>query len=376
MRKIRVLIVDDAIVVRKVLSTALAADDALEVVGQAENGLIALERIKTLTPDLVVLDVEMPVMDGLTAVTEIRKIWRRLPVIMYSTLTERGAIATLEALGRGATDYATKPDGVGSPQGAVAQIKDVLIPKIKALCKREIERSERENPTTTSAVPVRPVSTPVARAVPAPRPSSGLRRVEIIVIASSTGGPQALDALIPLLPANLPVPMVLVQHMPAKFTKVMAEQLAARAKIRVREIAGGETLEAGTLYVAPGDRHVVLARTARGCKLQTNQDPPEEACRPSANVLFRSAAQEFQGAVLSVVMTGMGQDGLAGVRELRPLGARVIVQDEASSVVWGMPGAVARAGLADEILPLADMAEAIVREVSFGRAVRTVLPVA
>lgn len=349
MAKIRVLVVDDAVVFRRLVSEELAADPAIEVVGTAANGKIALAKMTQVNPDLVILDVEMPEMDGLTALREIRKIYPKLPVIMFSSLTERGATETLDALALGATDYFAKPTTVGGLDASLQVLRDELIPEIKALCGRGTR--------STEAIP--------AAAPPRPRVRSG--PIEVVTIGCSTGGPNALAELFAGFPADFPVPIVLVQHMPPMFTRLLAERLSAQFPIRFEEGRSGGSLQPGHAWIAPGDFHMITVRDEQQTRVLLHQDPPENSCRPAADVLFRSVAQAFGPATLAVVLTGMGQDGLRGCEAIKAAGGQVLAQDEATSVVWGMPGFVARAGLADRVLPLGQMAGEIVRRVRTGR---------
>jgi two-component system chemotaxis response regulator CheB len=347
--RIRVLIVDDAVVVRRMLSDELAADPALEIAGVAANGRIALAKLPQVNPDLVILDVEMPELDGLATLREIRKSCPKLPVIMFSALTERGAAATLDALALGATDYFAKP--AGGMEASLRVIRDELIPSIKALCGKS---------------PVQLVAQP-DKSLPDQAPT-GL--VNIVAIGTSTGGPNALSEMIAALPADLPVPLVIVQHMPPMFTRLLAERLSAQSAVKVEEGRSGGMLRPAHAWIAPGDFHMVVAREANQTRIVLNQDPPENSCRPAADVLFRSVAQSFGASALAVVLTGMGQDGLRGSEAIRVAGGQVLVQDEPTSVVWGMPGFVARAGLANRILPLGLIASEVVRRVRAGRGVR------
>ena len=349
MPKLRVLIVDDAVVVRKILTEALSGDADLEVV-TAANGRIALAKIPQVNPDLVTLDVEMPEMDGLTTIRELRKLYPKLPVIMFSTLTERGASVTLDALTAGANDYVTKPANVGSVAEAFARIKSELIPKIKALCGiREIAPAD-----------LPPVKAVMRRPAPA-------GAIEVVAIGVSTGGPNALSDLLPRLPRDLPVPIVIVQHMPPIFTKLLADRLATQCAIGVKEGAMGMRLSPGQAIIAPGGCHMVVQRLGNHVLVGTNMDSPQNSCRPSVDVLFRSVATVYGGRTLAVILTGMGSDGLRGCIQLREAGARIVVQDEASSVVWGMPGFVSAAKLADKELPLGEIAAEIVRCVNLQR---------
>lgn len=347
MPAIRVLIVDDAVVIRRLLADCLAGDPEIEVVGTAPNGQIALAKIPQLNPDLITLDLEMPVLDGLQTLTAIRKTYWKLPVIMFSTLTESGASATLEALALGASDYATKPANVGSVGLAIQRVRDELIPKIKALCGRRA-------PTASPFLPGG-----AARPSPCAPPASG--RVDLVAIGVSTGGPNALARLLPQLAAGFPVPVVIVQHMPPLFTRMLAERLATLSGLPTREGLTGARLRPGEVWVAPGGFHLEVELTTDGVGLRTTEAPPENSCRPAVDVLFRSVVAAYGPRVLGVVLTGMGQDGLRGCELIREAGGRVLAQDEASSVVWGMPGAVCRAGLADKVLPLENMAPEINR---------------
>ncbi len=375
MRRIRVLVVDDAVVVRRMVSDLLAADPQIEVVGTAANGRIALQKIVQLTPDLLTLDVEMPEMDGLETVVEIRKTWKTLPVIMFSTLTERGGQSTLDALTRGATDYVTKPANVGSVSIAQQRIRDELIPKIKTLCAGVLAAAPVPAPAAApSAAPAgtraaAPVATTATRTPAAGGPSVKLATggspfaPDIVAIGTSTGGPNALLEVIPKLPAQFPVPVVITQHMPPMFTRLLAERLSSHSRNPVREAAEGDVIRPGTVWVAPGDHHLVLQRQGDQVVATLSQAPPENSCRPAVDPMLRSVVDCYGGRVLSVILTGMGQDGLRGSELVHDAGGSVIAQDEASSVVWGMPGFVARSGIANAVLPLSAVAAAIVARV-------------
>ncbi len=362
MRKIRVMVVDDAVVVRRIVTDVLAADPDIEVVGTAPNGRLALAKLAQLAPDLITLDIEMPELDGLETLVELRKSHPRLPVIMFSTLTERGASATLEALARGASDYVTKPANVGSVTLAKERIRDELIPKIRALCGRMALPPK-------PVVPVVPAAPRQANPVVTPRPALP-QRMDVLVIGVSTGGPNALAELIPKLPAEFPMPIAIVQHMPPVFTKFLADRLASSSKLAVREGEEGGVLEPGVVWVAPGNYHMVLRRDGDQVRIALNQAPPENSCRPAVDPLFRSAVELFGNRTLGLILTGMGQDGLIGAGAIRTAGGQVLAQDEATSVVWGMPGAVAGAGLADLILPLDRIVGELVQRAGVGRLPR------
>ncbi len=356
-RKIRVLVVDDSTVIRRLLTDALASDPQIEVAGTAANGKIALAKIPQVNPDVITLDMEMPEMDGITTLVEIRKLYPKLPVIMFSTLTQRGAEATLDALAKGANDYVTKPANVGSVTAAMQSVKTELVPRVKAFCPWFAQAIQSRIVQTT-----RPV---LARQVPAPslRPT----RIDIVAIGCSTGGPNALQAIIPSLRADFPVPIVVVQHMPPIFTKHLATRLDGLSQVDVCEAQRGETLHPGGVWIAPGDFHMTLNRRGANVCVDLNQGTPENSCRPAVDVLFRSVTDLYGANVLSVVLTGMGQDGLRGCEASEASGGQIIIQDEATSVVWGMPGAVARSGIKSTMLPLNRIAVELNRRVSFGR---------
>ncbi len=347
MKRIRVLVVDDSVVVRRILREVLVADPEIEVVGVAANGRIALSMIEQLTPDIVTLDIEMPEIDGLEVLRLLRTTMPRLPVIMFSTLTQRGASATLDALTLGARDYVTKPANVGSVGSGIERIREDLLPKIKALCGiREIAAPTLQ--ATVRTLPARP---------------AGKLPIEIVAIGTSTGGPNALAEVLQHLPADFPVPVVVVQHMPPTFTRFLAERLNSSCHLRVVEAGADELIHAGKIWIAPGDYHMSVYAAGTKRRLRTHQAAPENSCRPAVDVLFRSVAETYAGRSMAVVMTGMGQDGLRGAERLREAGAHILAQDELTSVVWGMPGFVAGAGLADQVLPLPEIAPAIVRRV-------------
>jgi two-component system chemotaxis response regulator CheB len=272
---------------------------------------------------------------------------------MFSTLTERGATATLDALALGASDYATKPSNTGSPAVAIERIRKELIRKIKALC-------------GVAPLKLPPLAGFRPAVKVAPRSDA---RIEIVAIGTSTGGPNALTALLPQLPADFPVPIVIVQHMPPLFTRLLAERLNTLARLEVQEGKTGQKLQRGQVWIAPGDQHMTVARRGNEFVLGINHDAQENSCRPAVDVLFRSVAHTYGANALAVVLTGMGADGTRGSADIREAGGEVIAQDEASSVVWGMPGNVVAANQADHIYPLGGIAPEVVRRVSMRRAV-------
>ena len=353
MGKTRILIVDDSVVIRRMLTNILPSDPDLEVVGSAPNGLIALAKISQLNPDVVILDIEMPEMDGLEMLSALRKTHPHLPVIIFSVHTERGTAATLEALTLGANDYVTKPANLGSAAAAEQQVRGELIPKIKLYV-----GAVTGSPALGGLVP----GGPGKRSLPA-APDRCSQRVDVVVVGLSTGGPNALVELLPQFPADFPVPLLIVQHMPPVFTKLLADRLASKSHLRVAEGNSNQVLKTGHAWLAPGDFHMVVERNGQAVRIRTHKGPPENSCRPAVDALFRSVAEIYGPHVLAVVMTGMGQDGLRGCKNIHDAGGQILVQDEASSVVWGMPGLVANAGLADKVLPLNQLGAEIVRRV-------------
>ena len=352
MAGIRVLVVDDSVVIRKVLCQALAGDPGIEVAASAADGSIALTKIPLVHPDLITLDVEMPGMSGLETLGAIRKAYPSLPVIMFSTLTERGAAITLEALSLGASDYVTKPQKTGSLEQTLVRINAELIPKVKELCRKRVGGETR-----------RVLASEAGKAASTKR--KGLpERVDIVAIGTSTGGPNALAAILPALAGEFPVPVVVVQHMPPMFTRLLADRLDKQASLAVHEGGPGQIVIPGHAWIAPGDFHMKVARKGMAVRLEMNQEAPQNSCRPAVDVLFESVAQVYGANALAVVLTGMGADGVRGAQRIRDAGGQVIVQDEESSVVWGMPGQVAAAGLAEGIFPLQEMAGEIKRRAS------------
>lgn len=428
MNRIRVMVVDDAVVVRRVLTEMLQKDPDIEVVGSAPNGRIALTKLPQLLPDVLVCDVEMPEMDGLQLLAAMKKDFPRLPVLMFSSLTSRGASTTLDALALGATDYVQKPSSFLGGDDALKHCREELIAKVKATSRRSFGSSPALSAASAGGVgAARPItmasggassslnSSPNGSAIGPSNGSAmgvangntnnalngysngtqngigianglGLRttarpglnaapasnamaasnnaragRIDVVVIGVSTGGPNALAVVLPELPANLAVPVLIVQHMPPVFTKLLAERLSAKTRIPVEECEPGQVVEAGKIWIAPGNFHMVVEQQGATVKLKTHQGPPENSCRPAVDVLFRSVAEIYGNRALAVVLTGMGQDGLKGCEVIRSAGGQVITQDEQSSVVWGMPGFVTRAGLSHKVLPLEQIAGEIVR---------------
>jgi two-component system chemotaxis response regulator CheB len=356
---IKVLVVDDSLVIRRLVTEALDADPLIDVIGVAQNGSIALRKINELKPDAVTMDIEMPVMDGISCVREVRKTHPRLPIVMFSTLTESGAAATLDALAAGASDYVTKPSNVGSVGESKQSIREQLIPRLVALT-----GAQRPALRTAGQRPAPAPPPPTAR--PTPRePGAGF---DVLAVGSSTGGPDALAKLLAGLPRDLPVPVVVVQHMPPIFTRMLAERLNSNGPVTIVEAEERMVLRPGTVLIAPGGRHLEI--NSRGGVVTANltDAPPENYCRPAVDVLFRSVARVFTHRALGLVLTGMGKDGTQGARKIREAGGQVFVQDESTSVVWGMPGSVVAAGQADRVIPLPEIASVLAAALTRTRA--------
>jgi two-component system chemotaxis response regulator CheB len=340
------MVVDDSAVVRGFVVRILKSDPSLEIVATCSNGETAITQIARCKPDVVILDIEMPVMDGLTALPKLLAADPGARVIMASTLTQKNAEISLEALARGATDYIPKPTASGL--NGNENFRRDLLAKINGLGRRAaVPASNRITASSSSGGLNHP---PVAL-----RPASA-REPRVLAIGSSTGGPQALLTLLAALPKHLSVPIVIAQHMPATFTTVLAQHLGRASGRPSVEAANGEPIRPGRIYLAPGDFHFEIIRDGTNLLASLNKAPKENFCRPSVNPLFRSVARTFGGQAVAVMLTGMGSDGLEGTRELAAAGAAVIAQDEATSVVWGMPGAVANAGLCSAVLPLTGIA--------------------
>jgi two-component system chemotaxis response regulator CheB len=351
MKPVRVMVVDDSVVVRILVAEAIRGEKGLELAGTAANGRIALEKLDEIKPDVIVLDVEMPELDGLATLVEVRKRDRKVPIVMFSTLTSTGAAATVEALTRGASDYVQKPSARDRDH-SIQVMREELVPKLLALGER---------------MQVRPNALPLPH-----RPLTRLAgaKVDVLVLGVSTGGPNALADLLPGLPADLPVPVLIVQHMPPVFTEMLAKRLNALTPLNVAEAQGGELLRAGDIWIAPGGKHLSVRHEGADVALWTNDEPPVNSCRPAVDVLFTAASEIYGAHVLAVVMTGMGQDGFRGCKDIRAKGGQILAQDQATSVVWGMPRFIAENGLADAVLPLEDLAGEISRRTARPALVR------
>ncbi len=367
--RIRVVSVDDSVVVRRLVSDVLQSDPEIEVVATSSNGRLGVDAVRRLQPDVVVMDIEMPVMNGIEAVREIRTTDRRTPIIMFSTLTDRGARATFEALDAGATDYVTKPGQASAVGNGLEAVRAELIPKVRALAGRPARPSVAPRSALAAA------RAAAAAAVPAQAGGSNgwlanartpliRRHPSLIAIGSSTGGPEALARVLGALPVSLTVPVVVVQHMPAEFTQLLSERLDRTCAVRVRHAEDSEPLQPGTVVIARGGRHLEVVREQGRLVSRLSDAPAENFCRPAVDVLVRSVARSVGGSVLAVVLTGMGSDGTAGAADLAAAGATLWAQDEATSVVWGMPGSLVGAGLAGSVMPLPAIGPALAHAVT------------
>jgi two-component system chemotaxis response regulator CheB len=334
--RIRVMICDDSSVLRSLIAKTLEEDETIEVVYSAHHGQDALANLDSHQPEVVVLDLEMPVMDGIETTEAIRKIDAKLPIIMFSSLTSHGARATFEALQAGASDFAAKPRGIGHLAEAANTIRRDLIPKIQSQAK------SRANPNASKSPDTLECSSPKSSNMP----------IRAIGIGVSTGGPRALESILARLPADFRVPIFIVQHMPKAFTGPLAERLNSICHLNVREATDGASISPGDVWIAPGDSHMTIGRFEKAKRLELNQSAKENSVRPSVDPLFRSLARRYGRSAMGVVLTGMGKDGLEGTQSLREMGCQVLAQDQASSAVWGMPRSVIEAGLATKIVSL------------------------
>lgn len=364
---IRVLLADDSAVTRRLLSEAMATDPELEIVGTARHGGEVVPMLPEHRPDVILLDVEMPVMDGVETVVAIRATDSQVPIVMFSSITTSGGEATLDALAAGANDYTAKPVKLGHATDAIAYIRSELIPKVKMWGRRHRIRRSGTKPLLTHTSPTQSTSTmtklPPPRVNPTPKPKFSLCRtdvIEIVAIGISTGGPNALAEVLAHIGAHFPVPIVIVQHMPAVFTQLLAARLDAICPLNVREGISGAVLTPGDVWLAPGNYHMMVRNQKSDRVLEITQGPLENSCRPAVDPLFRSVAAAYGAHALGVVMTGMGRDGEDGCRAIQLSGGQIIAQDEASSTVWGMPRAVIQSGLANEVLPLSLLAHALI----------------
>ena len=378
-RPLRILAADDSAVMRGVMwklfqmhaENRSSELPRMELCGVAQDGVDCLESVKRLMPDVLVLDLEMPRLNGLEVLRRLQVEHPTLPVIMCSAHTERGARSTLEALACGAADYVTKPAEQRNFASAMLSLSQQLLPRIAALVKGTKRKSGSGAATSGPGNPLK-----IAPGAVMPRAAAPS---EIVVIGLSTGGPSALEQLLPRLPADFPVPVLIVQHMPKLFTGALAERLDKSCSLRVKEAYENAMIRPGTIWLAPGDAHMELglgngladmqdgSLAGRSSRVRLHQREPLNHCRPAVDYLFFSAARMYGASTLALVMTGMGADGLDGARAVHERGGVVLAQDEASSAVWGMPGKVAEAGIASATLPLAEIADVLKQRVNAGR---------
>ncbi len=352
---VKILIVDDSAFMRNALSTMLSSDPEIKIVGTARDGLEAIEKIVALKPDVVTMDIEMPRMDGIAALKKIMET-NPLPVIMVSSIATEGAKVTLDALDLGAVDFI--PKNLSDLSVNIVKIKEILLDKIKNIARRGMVKKRIRQVSGTAAPRVTEVPTHM------PLRTVGARRVGIVSIGTSTGGPKALQEIIPKLPKDFPVPIVIAQHMPPNFTGPFAERLNQLSQIEVREAVEGEPVKPGLALIAPGRGHMRLTRV-RGIEtiISISVNKEEFIYRPSVDALMSSVAEFFPDRALGIILTGMGNDGLKGLINLKKSGGRIFAQDEETCVVYGMPKAVVDAGIADKVLPLEEMAGEIVNSV-------------
>jgi two-component system chemotaxis response regulator CheB len=366
---VRVMVVDDSAVIRGLITRALETDPGVQVVATVGNGQLAISQLARTDVDVIVLDIEMPVMDGITALPELLKTSPDVKIVMASTLTQRNAQISIEAMQKGASDYIPKPSSTGEIHGS-ADFKRDLLEKVKALGRARRDRRDRNK---AAGIPDAKGAPPPRAAASSPRPSLlspsspvqlrpfGRTMPQIVGIGSSTGGPQALFAVLGALSPAMRLPIVITQHMPATFTTILAEHIGRVSKRPTAEGKDGEAVEQGKIYLAPGDNHMVVETDGARKVIRLNKNPPENFCRPAVDPMFRSLAAAYGASVLGVVLTGMGADGAKGGKALVEAGGSVIAQDEASSVVWGMPGATAQAGVCSAVLPIDKIAGEIAR---------------
>lgn len=368
----RVMVVDDSAVIRGLLTKALESDKDIEVVASVGNGKLAVDSLKKKSVDVIVLDIEMPVMDGLTALPLLLEVDPTVKIIMASTLTLKNADISMKAMHAGAADYVAKPTSRGLTNADA--FKRELTDKVKVFGQiaRESGSKGLQTGLRSKAQPVFPKRDIAPRSQPAQttlerqaaRPQLGsqislrkenlLFNPEIVAIGSSTGGPQALFKVIPSL-KGCNKPVVITQHMPATFTTILADHIQRECGVVCREAKDGDKLEPNVFLVAPGDFHMLFERRAGGVYVKLTQDPPENFCRPAVDPMLRSLVKCYGGKILNIILTGMGQDGLLGAEQVVNAGGVVIAQDKQSSVVWGMPGAVSLAGLCTKVLPLLEI---------------------
>lgn len=345
--KTRVFIVDDSVLYRKILISIISSDPEFEVAGVASTGAAAIAKISLLNPDVILLDIDMPETDGMVTLCEIRKLQPKLPVIIFSSVCEKSAARAVEAMVNGANEFVAISSNMEKIEDSIKFIKTELAHKIKMLKKKAspvlIQSEVKRPPQGTN---------PVEKA-----------KIDIIAIGVSTGGPEALLTFFSGLPKDIGVPIVVVQHIPQYFTKLLVNRLAMQVKLKVVEASDEDVIAANCVYIAPSDFHLTVKREGIQIKTSLTREPPENSCRPSVDVLFSSVARVYGRGALAIVLTGMGQDGMKGAIRINQAGGTVVVQDKPSSVVWSMPGSIVSAGVADGIFPINEMAVEILRRI-------------
>ena len=363
MNTLKVLIVDDTIVYRKIVGDVLKEIPGVEIVGVANNGKIALSKIRTLKPDLLTLDIEMPEVNGIEVLEQLNQMESPPLAVMLSTLTQQGSEMTIKALELGAFDFVPKPDE-GTMAENFEKVKQAILPIVDTLKRQKQTRDKIRNKISKPQISSKPIKTPTT--------SQSIHKrnrktpSEIIGIGISTGGPNALSAMIPTLPADLKAPVLIVQHMPPLFTKSLANSLNNKSELEVKEAQDGDKIEAGKIYIAPGGKQMKIVAGADGIsrKLKITDDPPINSCKPSVDYLFASIAQHYVGRATGVIMTGMGSDGSEGLKQMKNTGSLIIAQDEATCTVYGMPKKPIESGITDVIAPLNKIADEITKTVN------------
>ncbi len=342
------------VVIRRMLTNILDADPDIEVIGSAPNGKLAVDKITQLSPDLITMDIEMPVMDGITATKKIREINKTIPILLFSTLTEKGAKKTIEGLHAGATDYVTKPSNTGGLIEGMKVLREELIPKIKNCCSQLLVKGFDHPVFGFAKISV---TEPTLK-----QRISISSRIDMICIGSSTGGPNALTELFGNIPKDFHLPILLVQHMPESFTPFFVDRLNINHNIEFKEATNGGIIKPGTVYVAPGGIHMLVKKQGTQLVTQLEKTEPIHSCRPAVDAMLVSLSSIHGINPLSVILTGMGRDGSRGTALLHERGHPVIVQDKETSIVWGMPGVVAEEGNCDIILPITEIGPEILRQ--------------
>jgi two-component system chemotaxis response regulator CheB len=358
------MLCDDSGTMRRLIRKSIENDPGIKVVAEARNGKDCIGQLPTAKPEVIILDVEMPIMDGIDTVKAVRKINKHLPIIMFSSLTSQGAEATFDAIQAGANSFATKPVSIGHIENAIKEVQDNLVPLIVSFTRSKPRSKPTQRSSIFAASNRKPIRDTAAGAIRKTAETESLKlpkKTDVVAIGVSTGGPDALERVLQDIPKAFPIPILITQHMPAVFTTMLAQRLSQKTGHNVVEARNGQPLGSKEILIAPGDYHLQLERKGTSVTTLLTQEPPENSCRPAVDPMFRSVAKLYGQRTLGVVLTGMGKDGTEGARALKASGAVVYVQDEATSVVWGMPGKVHDAGLADRVLPIDEMGHAISR---------------